>query len=421
MSELSVFTLNCWAIGWGISADRVARIEAIAHYLSSCLYDIVLLQELWVSEDFDSISNATRSVLPYSHYFDAGFIGTGTCVLSKHPIQDVTFHEFSLNGYPHKILHGDWFAGKGVGLCQILFEGKIVNVYTSHYHAEYCRSQDMYLYHRIVQAVEAAQWIKLTSAGADLTIYAGDFNTEPIDPPYLLLRHITGLGDAWSDTHCSISGADGKEGKGAKLMAGETNGTPFNSYTSSQERSECPYGKRIDYILYMAGQQLQASAVDCQLPLSKKVPASFTSKQVSYSDHEAVSAVLKLEHRLLAEATRNVPSSRQMSQEGADCLQNASSLIDKGISETKTRGKLYSYACIACLLLLAFTCTDCFEAGNILGSSASLLLRSSVVIVGVYSFCMATILNWKERRCLTEARSTLQLLLSNSKLKSVVY
>lgn len=204
-------------------------------------------------------------------------------------------------------------------------------------------------------------------------------------------------------------------------MAGETNGTPFNSYTSSQERSECPYGKRIDYILYMAGQQLQASAVDCQLPLSKKVPASFTSKQVSYSDHEAVSAVLKLEHRPLAEATRSVPSSRQMSQEGADCLQNASSLIDKGISETKTRGKLYSYACIACLLLLAFTCTDCFEAGNILGSSASLLLRSSVVIVGVYSFCMATILNWKERRCLTEARSTLHLLLSNSKLKSVVY
>ncbi len=28
-------------------------------------------------------------------------------------LSDVTFHEFSLNGYPHKLAHGDWFGGKG--------------------------------------------------------------------------------------------------------------------------------------------------------------------------------------------------------------------------------------------------------------------------------------------------------------------
>ena len=38
------------------------------------------------------------------------------------------------------------------------------------------------------QALEAAQWVKLTSPGADLTIYAGDFNTEPVDVPYRILR-----------------------------------------------------------------------------------------------------------------------------------------------------------------------------------------------------------------------------------------
>ena len=38
------------------------------------------------------------------------------------------------------------------------------------------------------QALEAAQWVKLTSPGADLTIYAGDFNTEPGDVPYRILR-----------------------------------------------------------------------------------------------------------------------------------------------------------------------------------------------------------------------------------------
>ena len=31
----------------------------------------------------------------------------------------------------------------------------------------------------MVVLCKAAQWIKLTSSGADLTVYAGDFNTEP--------------------------------------------------------------------------------------------------------------------------------------------------------------------------------------------------------------------------------------------------
>ena len=24
-----------------------------------------------------------------------------------------------MNGYPTKILHGDWYAGKGIGICQL--------------------------------------------------------------------------------------------------------------------------------------------------------------------------------------------------------------------------------------------------------------------------------------------------------------
>ena len=32
-----------------------------------------------------------------------GIIGTGTCVLSKVPIVDAVFHEFSMNGYPHQV------------------------------------------------------------------------------------------------------------------------------------------------------------------------------------------------------------------------------------------------------------------------------------------------------------------------------
>ena len=56
-------------------------------------------------------------------------------------------------------------------------QGLNINVFVSHLHAEYNRANDMYVGHRVSQALEAAQWIKLTSSGADLTIYAGDFNS----------------------------------------------------------------------------------------------------------------------------------------------------------------------------------------------------------------------------------------------------
>lgn len=42
------------------------------------------------------------------------------------------FHKWSLNGYVHKIHHGDWFGGKGVGLCKIKIHNININIYTAH-------------------------------------------------------------------------------------------------------------------------------------------------------------------------------------------------------------------------------------------------------------------------------------------------
>lgn len=65
------------------------------------------------------------------HIF-SGVFGSGLCVLSKYPIVTTLFHAWSVNGYVHRIQHGDWFGGKGVGLCQILVNGYPVNVYIAH-------------------------------------------------------------------------------------------------------------------------------------------------------------------------------------------------------------------------------------------------------------------------------------------------
>jgi len=59
-------------------------------------------------------------------------LGSGMCIMSRYPIIDIHYHPFLLNGYLHMVTHGDWFGGKGIGLCRISVQGFIVDVYTTH-------------------------------------------------------------------------------------------------------------------------------------------------------------------------------------------------------------------------------------------------------------------------------------------------
>lgn len=62
----------------------------------------------------------------------SGMLGSGMCIMSRYPIIDIHYHSFILNGYLHMVMHGDWFGGKGIGLCRIDVQGFIVDVYTTH-------------------------------------------------------------------------------------------------------------------------------------------------------------------------------------------------------------------------------------------------------------------------------------------------
>uniref|UniRef100_A0A0K2TGK4 sphingomyelin phosphodiesterase n=1 Tax=Lepeophtheirus salmonis TaxID=72036 RepID=A0A0K2TGK4_LEPSM len=264
--EIKVFSLNFFGL-YGISAKRKERVQALSHYLSAKEdYDIVLLQEVWTDEDYKTLKkNLILSGGPFkfSHYFDNGIIGTGTCIFSKSRIRFTTFHSFGLNGYPQSISHGDWFAAKGLGIAVLYIDGFEIHVYVSHYHAEYNPENDIYLGHRVVHALESAQWIQLTSASADLTIYAGDFNTEPDKVPLKLLKYITSLKDSWEEVHGSNANEEGA-----------TCETYYNSFTPESVKQACPEGKRIDYIMYQAGADTDVVTKDCILPLSKRVPAT---------------------------------------------------------------------------------------------------------------------------------------------------
>jgi sphingomyelin phosphodiesterase 2 len=59
--------------------------------------------------------------------------GSGMCIFSKYEIENVFFHQWPVNGYVHKLHHGDWFGGKGIGLCRVKHEkGISVNIYSAH-------------------------------------------------------------------------------------------------------------------------------------------------------------------------------------------------------------------------------------------------------------------------------------------------
>lgn len=64
-------------------------------------------------------------------------------------------------------------------------------------HAEYDAFHDQYLPHRVAQAFEFSQFVKMTSETADLSIVAGDFNTEPTDLPYQVIIHNADCVDAY--------------------------------------------------------------------------------------------------------------------------------------------------------------------------------------------------------------------------------
>jgi len=402
--ELSVFTFNIWGLGCGLSADLGVRVKAIAAYLSTADYDIVLLQEVWMSNDYKTIREATRENYPYAHFFDQGIVGSGTCVLSKHVIQASTFHEFSLNGYPHAISHGDWFAGKGLGFCRILYKDMLLNVFVSHLHAEYCRVKDVYLAHRIMQSLESAQWIRLGACSADLTLYCGDMNTEPSDVPYSILRGIGGLEDSWLNAHKAEKG-------------GETCATPFNSYTLDWEKTEFPTGKRIDYVLYSAGPGIKAEAVDCKLPLTKYVPATFSpSKQISYSDHEAVTATIKLQR------TNSDVDLRQREMafpEDTARLMEAAQIIDSASKGMVFHAAFYLGITLACLLLFSFSFNGFFLTESRLVDFLVFIGRLVFTVLGMYALAMGTLFNQKEKNALLSAKASLNLLVSDKKEKNV--
>ncbi|KAK8383547.1 hypothetical protein O3P69_015777 [Scylla paramamosain] len=321
--EVKVLTLNVWGIP-GISKDREARMEAIVQQLvtGNEEYDFVFLQEVWSKADYTFIASKVNKVLPYSHTFYSGCVGSGLCVLSRSPITEVHYHRFALNGYPHKLLHGDWWGGKGVALCRTVRHGVPMLLATTHFHAEYNPQEDEYVHHRLTQAFETSELIRFAKKTEEVLICAGDFNCIPTDFAYRMVKFYAGLVDTYTDSPCKTPGS-----------CGETNQTPANSYTNVKTLITNPSGNRIDYIFYQASSTHKVKTKLCDQPWPQRVP----QRDFSFSDHEAVRAIITITPVKDEDATENITEL----QAQTDALLEGAAVCEQGLKKVACNRRLY--------------------------------------------------------------------------------
>lgn len=189
---------------------------AIVRYLRENNCDIVFLQEVWVSSDFEVIRDGTKDIYRFAHLFRSGSVlgSSGIVILCKWFPKVIHFEPYSLNGSPFYPWHGDWFAGKGIAYSRVDFDGLSLHLFSTHTHAYYKENEpvhDQYSIHRVCQSYQLARFITFISDtacnrktdGKDLFVVAGDMNSTSSELPYRILTTMAGLTDCFKTSRYS--------------------------------------------------------------------------------------------------------------------------------------------------------------------------------------------------------------------------
>ncbi|KAF5238841.1 hypothetical protein FANTH_10169 [Fusarium anthophilum] len=135
-NKVNILTLNCWGIKY-ITPLRTERLAEIGRRIAEAepTPDIIGLQECFSRDDFESIREQTRQILPYAKHYYAGPFGAGLAILSRWPLEETSMINYSLNGLPTAFFHGDWYAGKGVACATVRYGpayDEVIYVFNTH-------------------------------------------------------------------------------------------------------------------------------------------------------------------------------------------------------------------------------------------------------------------------------------------------
>ncbi|KAJ6141529.1 hypothetical protein N7470_009919 [Penicillium chermesinum] len=324
--SIRILTLNCWGLKY-LATYRHERLAEIGRQLALANPppEIVGLQECWTQQDYESIRDQTRHILPYAKFYFGGIFGAGLAILSKWPIEESSMYAYPLNGRPTAFFRGDWFVGKGVGCARVRFgpgADDIAEVFTTHLHAPYEREpNDSYICHRTAQAWEISKLMRGAAERGHLVIGLGDFNMLPSSFAHRLITAQSPVRDVWRELHPdssvgaavdAVEKARNKPIPTAEFNLTENGATcdgAFNTWRWSKplrkrlEKGEevniekdvpDPRAKRLDYIFVGDGgyppdfPKSRWSVESARVSMTQRHP----TLRCSLSDHFAVEAVI---------------------------------------------------------------------------------------------------------------------------------
>jgi len=184
---LKLMALNTWGMPAAFGAqDKALRMEAIGKLIQKKEYDVYLLEELWMRPDHAKI----KSLVPEGYHMTEvenfnnphqmtpcdGSVGpdgcSGLAIVSRHKLTQIEFFPYTDHG---DLIWGDgeYFARKGVGRVRIEPHNNVtVDVFVTHT----CASDYNY-YYRQRQVKELVKFVQ--KSDADFIVLGGDFNVDP--------------------------------------------------------------------------------------------------------------------------------------------------------------------------------------------------------------------------------------------------
>jgi len=285
---LRVMSYNTWGIPHTFgSQDKEERMEKIGQLLAEGDYDIVLLEELWMRPDHQTIKGKLGPDLYMTEYDDLNMCqGTiwpwgcsGLAIISRFPLLEKNFTQFKQQGpFSHMFSDGEYFSGKGVGRVSVSPKpGITIDVFVTH-----TISEDNNYEIREKQADELLELVE--NSKADFIILGGDFNASPLmdfDKTYHKVKKV--MTDAFQEIMESIKAWMDEEYA--------TFANPRNTYTGREGKALTPV--IYDYIFHKKNTEGPAMIWTkwFYLPFLKTV-SRYENNTISLSDHEAVTSHL---------------------------------------------------------------------------------------------------------------------------------
>lgn len=180
-----------------------------------------------------------------------------------------------------------------------------------------------------------------------------------------------------------------------------TNEGPQNSYTNpSLIKKMCP-GKRIDYIMYLGGPGVKIDVGIYEHPLPNRVP----ERTYSYSDHEAITATLKI--------SQNESSTLNSSNSCGSILQESVEVCNTALKRLVSHKRAYWFITAVLFMLLVTTATTEAPFGFTISYH---IIRIFITVLMGFTLIMATLWNMIETNAILAGKLAMEVnLKSNGK------